>query len=262
MTAEASREFYETVARFYDAENIFFTEDLALYSELAAETDGPILDVGAGTGRVTFHLAQEGHRVFGVEISEDMLARAKRKLAVMPELKDRIVLQGGDILKTEFHEQFGLIIVPYNTFMHMRTQAMQLKVLGQFSRWLRPDGLIVIDIPNPGDLYATQDDGSVVLERTFHEPESGHLVMQHSVSEMDRAAQIMYITWIYDEIFDDGTVHRTLAPLTLRYYFPAEVDLLLKLSGLARVDFYGDYDGSPFEDGSARMVTVARKQGE
>ncbi|PJF40401.1 MAG: class I SAM-dependent methyltransferase, partial [Chloroflexi bacterium] len=59
--------FYNTVARFYDAENQDKTEDLLFYSELADEYGGPILDVGCGTGRVMLHLAQEGHTIHGID---------------------------------------------------------------------------------------------------------------------------------------------------------------------------------------------------
>ena len=255
---ETSREFYETVARFYDAENAYMTDDLPFYSALAAETGGPVLDVGCGTGRVTLHLAQEGVRVVGMDYSEAMLQRAERKLAVLPDLRARVALIHADVLHTAPEERFALIIVPYNSFMHLHTQADQVAALERMREWLLPDGLIALDLPNPGDLFATPDDGSVVLERMFQEPESGHLVMQQSVSALDRAAQIMHVTWIYDELAADGTVRRTLAPLTLRYVFPAEMDLLLRVAGLQRAERYGDYDSTPFEDNSPRMITVAK----
>ena len=67
--------FYTTVARFYDAENRDKTDDLAMYSRLAAECEGEILDVGCGTGRVLIHLAQAGHRVRGIDNDSRMLER-------------------------------------------------------------------------------------------------------------------------------------------------------------------------------------------
>ncbi len=251
--------FYDTIARFYDAENAEFTEDLALYGELAAETGGPVLDVGCGTGRVMLHLAQEGHRVVGVDRSEVMLARGRRKLDVMPDLKPRVTFVQGDALDADVPCCFKLIIVPYNSFMHFSEQVDQLTALRHFANLLDDDGLLVLDLPNAGDAYASRDDGSIVLERMFTEPESGHLVMQHSYSMIDRVAQHLHITWIYDEIADDGTVHRTLAPLKLRYVFPGEMDLQLAASGLRRVQFYGDYGREPFLDGSPRMVVLAEK---
>jgi hypothetical protein len=116
-----------------------------------------------------------------------------------------------------------------------------------------------LDLPNAGEVYATQDDGALVLERMFTEPESGHLVMQHSVSTLDRAAQQLHVTWVYDEMAEDGTVHRTLAPVVLRYVFPGEMDLMLAAARLRRVQAYGDYTREPFADGSPRMIVLAEK---
>jgi hypothetical protein len=102
------------------------------------------------------------------------------------------------------------------------------------------------------------DSGAVTLERTFLEPESGHLIMQHSVSELDRTEQLMRVTWIYDEVTDDGTVRRTVAPLINRFFFFAEMQLLLNACGFAEVEAFGDVDLSPFVDGCPRMVMMAK----
>ena len=81
--------------------------------------------------------------------------------------------------------------------------------------------------------------------------------MQQSVSLLDRVTQQFQITWIYDEVFEDGTLHRIVAPLLLRYIFAAELDLLFALTGFTRVTTFGDYDQNPFEDGSPRMIVLA-----
>ncbi|MEP0764548.1 MAG: class I SAM-dependent methyltransferase [Chloroflexota bacterium] len=251
--------FYEPIARFYDAENAEMTEDLALYSALLAEHGGPLLDAGCGTGRVMLHLAAEGARVVGIDRSPAMLERSRRKLASQPHLKRRVTLVEGDVLDATLPGPFKLILMTYNGFLQFTTQAGQLAALRRFAALLADDGLLVLDLPNAGEAFAAQDDGALVLERTFTEPESGHLVMQQSVSALDRVTQRLHITWIYDEILDDGTVQRTLAPLVLRYILPGEMDLMLAAAGLRRVQYFGEYDQEPFVDGCSRMIVLAAK---
>lgn len=252
-------ESYEIIARFYDPENADLTDDLALYSELASEIGGPVLDMGCGTGRVMFHLAQEGYRTVGVDLSEAMLRRGRRKLDALANLKPLVTFVYGDALTADLPGPFNLIIVPYNTFMHFGGQPNQIAALRHARDLLAEDGQLVLDLPNAGEMFGTQDTGAVVLERSFIEPESGHLVMQQSVSTVDRAAQYLHITWIYDEIGENGVVQRTTVPQALRCVLLGEMDLMLAAVGLSRVEVYGDYNRSPFEDGCPRMIVLAHR---
>ncbi|NDJ74686.1 MAG: class I SAM-dependent methyltransferase [Chloroflexi bacterium] len=257
-----NQKFYDTIARFYDAENAEMTDDLPLYRELAAACGDPVLDVGCGTGRVMLHLARAGHTVVGVDHSAAMLARGQHKLDALDDKKKddvqrRVTWVQGDVLTAELPGPFNLIVVPYNGFMHFHHQAEQQHALRRFKELLAPEGQIVLDLPNAGEAFASQDDNAVSLERTFVEPDSGHLVLQQSVSELNRVTQQMHITWLYDEIAADGTLKRTVSPLVLRYVFGAELDLLLAAAGLQRREVFGDYWDGPFEDGSPRMIVVA-----
>lgn len=251
--------FYATIARYYDAEHHDKDEDLPLYSDVVEEYGDPVLIVGAGTGRVALALAKAGHAVHGIEMERAMLERARRKLdAQSADVHSRVTLHAGDALTLPLEVQANVTIIPYNTFMHFSQQADQLRLLGRIRTWTAPDGVLIIDLPNAGEAFAGMDTGAVTLERSFLEPESGHMVMQHSVSELDRVEQVMSVTWIYDEIDADGVVRRTLAPVTNRYYFAAEVQLLLRASGFDTVEFYGDFDFSPFVDGAPRMIVMAK----
>lgn len=250
-------EFYDKIARYYDAENQTFVDDLSLYEELADQFGGPILDVGCGTGRVNFHLAQAGYPTVGVDYSAEMLAIAHRKLDTMSHLKDDAKLVEADILTWEATQQFALILLPYNALMHFTELEAQIALLGRLKDMLTPNGALAIDLPNAGEAYAVEDEVGMVLERTFVEPQSGNLVMQQSVSSINRAQQKLYVQWIYDEMDGEGIVRRTLAPLVLRYVFPTEMQLLLRQCGLNMRDQFGDYDFNDFEDGSPRMITVA-----
>ena len=251
-------EFYDSISNYYDAENLEMTEDLHLYSMYAGIFGDPILDVGCGTGRVMLHLAQEGHTCVGVDTSAQMLARAEQKVAGLPEIASRSRFVLGDIETYESQEPFGLILLPYHTFMHFQNQDTQLNVLKQLASNLAPNGAMIFDLPNAGEAFATQDEYTISLERTFTDPESGNVVMQQSVSNIDRVKQLLHIQWIYDEIGEDNVVRRTIAPLTLRYVFYAEMKLLLAATGLKIVDVYGDYEQGPFGDGCERMIIVAK----
>ncbi|PJF42185.1 MAG: hypothetical protein CUN55_10355 [Phototrophicales bacterium] len=251
-------EFYDTIARFYDAENSEMTDDLHLYSILAEEYGGPILDVGCGTGRVMLHLAQEGYFCVGVDTSSQMLARGEQKIAGLPSIASNAHFVLGDIISYQSDTPFNLILLPYHTFMHFKTQDVQIAALQQLKKNLATEGAIVFDLPNAGEAFSTQDDHAIAMERMFIEPQTGHVVMQQSLSTLDRITQQLHITWIYDEILSDGTLKRTLAPLTLRYVFYSELLLLLRIAGLRCVATYGDYEQGPFEDGCERMIVVAQ----
>jgi len=250
--------FYATVARFYDAENADKIDDLAMYSELAAEYGDPVLDVGCGTGRVMLYLAQAGCEVHGIDSEDAMLERARRKLDAMPDVRERVTFYHGDVLTFPLERRFKLALLPYNALMHFHDQETQLRLLRRMREWTDPAGLLVLDLPNAGETFATQDSEALTLERMFIEPDTGHLVMQQAVSVLDRVEQLMRVTWIYDEITGDGAIKRTIAPILFRYYFYPEIRLLLAQTGFEVHDVYGDVDGSPFEDGCPRMIVLAR----
>src|SRR5271165_14321 len=96
--AQPSRDFYNTIARYYDAENEFMTDDLELYEAFAEKVGDPILDIGCGTGRVTLSLASGGYRVVGLDLSREMLQRGERKLKNRVDLRDLVTFIEADAL--------------------------------------------------------------------------------------------------------------------------------------------------------------------
>jgi SAM-dependent methyltransferase len=252
--------FYSRIARFYDAENQGKDDDIALYLRLAEQYGEPIIDIGCGTGRVMIPLAEAGYTVNGIDNEQAMLDRVERGIAHQPGLAEQLVLHHGDVRDYKFAEPFKLTLVPYNGLMHFHTQDEQLRVLRQLRRWTHDDGLMVLDLPNAGEVFATEETDALMFERTFLEPETGHMVMQMSNSYLDRTAQLLHVTWIYDEITADGIVHRTTAPLLLYYYFFSELRLLLRATGWQIEAVFGDTDLGPYEDGCERMIVFAKPE--
>lgn len=250
--------FYQRVARYYDAETADKTDDLLMYSELAAAYGSPIFEVGCGTGRVLLHLAQEGHTAHGIDTSPAMLELLARKLSAFPDLAANIEYTEGDILAYVASTRYKLALLSYNALMHFQTQEDQLRLLRVLRGLLADDGLLVIDLPNAGETFATQDSDALMLERTFIDPDSGHLIMLQSVSYLDRVTQVLQVQWIYDEVAADGSVSRLYVPHRLRYVFYPELRLLLAQTGFAVRAVYGSTEGDPYEDGAERMIVQAQ----
>ena len=249
--------FYSTVARFYDAENRDKTDDLALYSRLASRHKGDILDVGCGTGRVLLHLAQESHRVFGIDNDPRMLARLEGKLQRRPHLRELVSYVQADVLRYEYERRFSLVLLTYNALMHFREQERQISLLQRLRSWICDGGALLIDLPNAGPAFASEDSDSLTLERTFLDDETGHMIMLQSVSVLDRATQELHIDWIYDEIDGNGAVKRHLAPHQLHYFFLPELRLLLERCGFTIDRVCGDTEDGPYLTDSERMIVYA-----
>ncbi|MEK6251154.1 MAG: class I SAM-dependent methyltransferase [Actinomycetota bacterium] len=94
---------------WHDAECGAYTADLPLWEELAEAADGPVLELGCGTGRVALHLARRGHTVVGIDSDAELVA----------ELRERAAGEGltvgveqADAAAFSLDERFGLIVAP------------------------------------------------------------------------------------------------------------------------------------------------------
>jgi len=85
---------YQALSRYYD---LFYDKetvgDEEFWRQTAEKAKDPILELGCGTGRVTFTLAAQGREITGMDNSEAMLARARTRLATQsPDVKGKVML--------------------------------------------------------------------------------------------------------------------------------------------------------------------------
>ncbi|MGI9099811.1 MAG: class I SAM-dependent methyltransferase [Solirubrobacteraceae bacterium] len=106
MTATSHVVWHDVECSSYDA-------DLALWRELAAAERGPILDVGAGTGRVALDLAGHGHKVVALDIDAELLAELQRRAAGRGLAVETVVADAGAFELPG--RSFGLILAPMQT---------------------------------------------------------------------------------------------------------------------------------------------------
>ena len=122
-------------------------EDEALYAELAPP-GGRILELGAGSGRLTAGLATRGFRITGVDIAPAMLAQAEARVAALPpEVRERIALRRGDMTALDLKQAFDLVICPYFTLAHVPAGAAWRNTFSVAARHLAPNGPAAFHLP-------------------------------------------------------------------------------------------------------------------
>jgi ubiquinone/menaquinone biosynthesis C-methylase UbiE len=219
-----------------------------------------VLEVGCGTGRVTFFLAGQGVSVTGVDPSAGMLSRA-RKRASAEQSAQRITWVQAGAADFDAGGPFRLAILPYGTLAHLTGQDEQIAALGHIARHLAPGGGLAVDLNNPLIHLRGDDVPALLVERFFDDPETGERVMQQSLTEVDRVTQIMTVTWVYDRLDAEGRVRRRVVPMRMRLILAAELRLMLAQAGFSGVEFYGGYAFSPYEADSPRLFAVATRAG-
>ncbi|MAT98221.1 MAG: methyltransferase type 12 [Anaerolineaceae bacterium] len=254
---------YDQIARFYDLTHASLTDDLPFVLQLAADTDGPVLELGCGSGRLLLPLARAGHNVTGLDLSAGMLDRARARLAQEPTaVQQRVTLHQADMSNFTLPEgaPFGLAVVPYNTLFHLDT-AQALAMLRRVRTVLGGNGRLFIDTANPVDLANTPEDALLSLENVLTDPETGELIVHLASNRLDSANQTLHITWIYDvSAPNGGPVNRTVAQAAYHYRYPHQLELLLQEAGYQLLHLWGGYDQSPYEETSNSLLILATKQ--
>ncbi|WP_374471773.1 class I SAM-dependent methyltransferase [Phenylobacterium sp.] len=138
-----SAAFYEVVT----AADARLQGDLDIYADLAP-AGGSVLELGAGSGRVAFALAERGLRVTGVEIAPSMLAQAQARLAGLPpEVAGRVELRRGDMTALDLKRTFDLVLCPYFTLAHVPAGTAWRNTFATAARHLASGGLAAFHLP-------------------------------------------------------------------------------------------------------------------
>lgn len=249
------------LARYYDLDLRDDPGDLDLYEELAERIGGPILELGAGSGRICVPLAEQGYAVTAVDHDPEMLARAE---AAWRESDSRgkdgaLTLLGGDIRSIRLDERFGLAILALNTLLLLDEPDDQVAVLRTLAAHLRPNGLAVVDVwlPSPDDLALY--DGRLLLEWLRVDPETGDRVAKIASARYDTATATVTLSQLFDAWPSGrGPVERVARTDRLRLVGASELVRMAAEAGLAVETLAGDHQMAPFGPGEERAILIGR----
>jgi SAM-dependent methyltransferase len=252
---------YAPIAGVYDFSYADFTEDIDFYENLARAVDGPLLELGAGSGRVAIPLAQAGYAVVGIDTSASMLAQAERNLEGARLEKGSLQLVDADMTSFDLRRRFGMVFVAANTFQHLLTTRDQQACLKCAAAHLLPGGIFAMSVRSPASVSWDETDAPapLLLDWARNDPDSGDVVMKFVASQPEPGRMVQRLTYVYDRVGRDGSVRRSVFVTELRHSTQAELSLLLQQAGLRVTHVYGDYDLSPPGQGD-QLIFVARAE--
>jgi SAM-dependent methyltransferase len=203
------------------------TDDIAFYVALAQEAASQghsVLELGCGTGRVTIPTAQAGALITGLDNAAPMLDIARRK--ALSEGVD-VTWVEGDMASFRLEQRFGLVTIPFRSFLLLLTEAKQRACLACIREHLVEGGRLALNFFNPDPLLIEASGASGAADD--------------------------------DERIYGPLITRSERNLRLRYVFPEEMRALLTTAGFEIEALYGWFDRRPFDDNSDEMVWLARK---
>lgn len=218
--------------------------DTTVTDLVALAGDGPVLELGVGTGRLAIPLAAQAPHltVVGVDSSTDMLERLLAR-----DRPATLHVQRGDMVDGLPDGPFALAFVAYNTIFNLLTAERQAACFVAVATRLRPAGRFVVEAFVPDD---PPREGDHVEVRTLAADRVVLSISRHDASTRRADGQFVELT-------EAGGVR--LRPWSIRYAEPAELDAMAEAAGFAVEHRWEAFGGAPFDATSPRHVTIYRR---
>lgn len=243
-------------AALYEATFKKRKHDVAYFVQLAQGSGGPVLEYGAGAGRVTLALARGGIDVVAVDPSRPMLERLQAKLARMPQtVRQRVTVVRGDMRKATGLGKFPLVLATFNVVGHLETFEDMRDFLACARSHLARSGELCFDVPVPAPEELEADPDELHAAPRFKHPLTGQWIRQTERFEYDPIRQLLLVE---SELHVEGSRETLTVPLVLRQWFPRELEAALHYAGFADVRLHADYSEAPALGDVDMLVVRAR----
>ena len=253
---------WDTYAPFYDWENArtLGKRDVPFWIEVVAGTSGPVLELGCGTGRLLAPMARSWMKtnssrlLIGIDRSEPMLQRARRRLARVPRIA-RPVLLRGDVRTLPIRPgKLGAVVAAYGLLQSLLSDRDLDAALASASAGLKRGGLLGIDLV---------PDLPVWEEYTSRVPMRGHLAPGTSLTLVETVRQDRRkgLT-VFDEQYvvrRGRTVRTHRFQLTFRTLTMEQTLARVERAGFRVEKVCGSYQGDTWHPGADVWVVLARK---
>jgi ubiquinone/menaquinone biosynthesis C-methylase UbiE len=253
-----SGNLYSNTADYYDYDNRnIIKDDLDFYVEYANKTEGTILELASGTGRVSLYVAEKTKRqIECIELSEQMVNRFKIKLKTTHQsLNNKINVYIGDMSEFNFKQKFEYIMMPWRSLQYLPEQELAVKCLKCVYQHLESNGIFAFDIFKPkkyDEKWLGKEDISYDVEV------DGKRIIRSTVNHYaDTIKKNIQYKSRY-KIIEEGKETIVEDLLTYKYYEYEDIVKILKILDFKITDEYGYYDKRSIKDGS-EMIFICSK---
>lgn len=248
---------WDDYAPFYDWENkqTLGRRDVPFWRRVAAPVEGPVLELGCGTGRVTLPLARAGVTMIGMDRSEQMLARARTRIR-RGRLGSHAQLVRGDIRHLPFPDAvFPLILAPYGILQSLLKESDLARTLAAVERVLQSGGLLGLELA--ADLPSWKEYRRKVSMRGRLGRRGLALTLVESVRQ-DPARRLTFFDQEFVQRQGRKTQSKTFT-LAFRTLSVPQMARRLEKAGLEVSAMLGDYRGGPWDPRAEVWILLAKK---
>jgi SAM-dependent methyltransferase len=243
---------YDPLADLYDLEYVHY-HDVPFWLALAARENGPVVEWGAGTGRIAVPLAAAGNDVTAVELSERMVEGGRTK-------DEGVRWSAGDMRTEKLDRRHALAVCGFNSFLCLLTPDDAHAFLRNAREHLEPGGLLGIEVSafSPEELAEEPGGPSLRHDLSRDLPDGGRLD-RFSLSRYDAGTRLMEMRLFY-ELYDASGAQKSSRAhdLAIRITDRDELLSMLRLAGFGVEAVYGGFDADPFTAESDHLIVLAR----
>lgn len=249
---------WDAYAPFYDWENKLTVgrRDVRFWTDLAGRAEGTVLELGCGTGRLSLPVARVSYRFVGIDHSEPMLRRLRRRFR-RARLAPGVSIVRGDIRALPFRKRWRcrLVMAPYGMLQSLLTNFDLDAALEAAFRVLSRGGTLGIDLVP--DLPRWQEYERRVRLR-------GPMGRDHRVTlvesvRQDRRRQLT----VFEQEFIEYRGHERVThrfSIAFRTVTVPEAAARLERAGFAVDAVLGDYRGKDWSPEADVWVIIARRK--
>jgi len=236
---KARKAYHKLCTEFYDiSKPTACPKEVAFYAELLQGVQGPILEAMCGSGRLLLPLLRLGFEIDGLDNSAEMLESCEKR-CLSENLKVSLFNQP---IESSSLRKYALIFIAVGSFQLITDRAEALKILRILHSHLLPGGSLVLDTFIPWDSVKVSIEGDALSKekKTVSSNRSvvcldGAEILLTSVTIIDPWEQLEISKNQYEKSLDGKVIAHEEEDLSVRWYYPYEMELFLEKAGFSQV---------------------------